>query len=630
MTGRGASVVQATVPGGVYRPARLAGQFIAGCDGDDHWPGVTDAGAARCARRPGMLLLVDGSPVQADLAVQDEVVVAVIGAAASDSGAFAADTGVIGLAERLARAWRDVRHAALDRLNGNYAVAVLDRATGEAVLRTDPFAIHPVVWARTRDGSGIVFASSVGAVRTHPLVDTTLREEALLEYLHFHMVPAPGSIYREIFKLRAAEQLRWRDGKVTVARHWQPSFVAPDSAISERELQQQLRPTLARAVQRCVSADVSCAAFLSGGLDSSSVCGVFAELGDAPAVAYSMGFDAAGYDEMDYARIAAKHFGLELRERYVEPGDVADAMMLVASHYDEPFGNSSAVPTYLCARAAADEGVTRLLAGDGGDELFAGNSRYVRQKLFRYFDLLPRPAQSALTRLLVGADGETPTPIGRLPLVSKLGSYVRQAAIGMPTRYDSYNFMVVYGPGRLLSPDFLAGVSPDRPQQLLQEAWDSAPSDDWLARLLYLDWQLTLADNDLRKVGEMCSAAGIDVRYPMLDPQMVALSTRVPSKALIRGFQLRDFYKRSMRGFLPDAILSKPKHGFGLPFGVWLAESKRMQQVVYPALEAAGRRGIINPGFVDELLRAHRTGDRHYFGGMMWVVVLLELWLSQH
>ncbi|MEM9386305.1 MAG: asparagine synthase-related protein [Pseudomonadota bacterium] len=536
-----------------------------------------------------------------------------------------------GQAAALLDGWRDYGERVVDQLGGSFGLAVIDWRQGAVLLATDRFGVYPMAWCEVAEG--IVFGASAGLVRSHPSVQSDLDPQAIFDYLYFDAIPAPLTVYKNVYRLRAGERLLWREGKSSIGRYWEPTFARPGSRADDRALAAQLRESLGAAVAVASKGAEQLACFLSGGLDSSSVVGLAArqrEGTDAATQAYTMGFSAAGFDEMEYARLAASHFGAELRERYISPDEVAEAMPFVAAWYDEPFGNSSAVPAYVCAKTAASEGVTRMIAGDGGDELFAGNSRYVRQQLFGYYDRLPRVAQGALQRLLLLGKTGDHSALSKVPGLSKLVSYVAQARPGMPARYDSYNFVLRYGPQNMLSEDWLTQIDTEHPLHLQADTWNAAPTEDLLQRMLYLDWQFTLADNDLRKVGGMCAAAGVQVRYPMLDDDVLELSLQVPPDQLIHRHRLRHFYKEAMNGFLPRDIINKPKHGFGLPFGIWLKESARLRDVVYPALEQARGRGIIRPSFIDEMVRAHRDGHAYYFGGMLWIIVMLELWMQRH
>ena len=339
-----------------------------------------------------------------------------------------------------------------------------------------------------------------------------------------------------------------------------------------------------------------------------------------------MGFEAEGYDETPWARAAAEHFGLDLAIRYVTPEDVIEAIPLIAGSYDEPFGNASAIPTYFCARQAREAGIETLLAGDGGDELFAGNSRYLKQLLLARYDVLP----AAIRRHLLTPLAEADSFLHRLPLVRKAVSYIRQASRPMPERMEDYNLLLRAGINHVFTPDFLVQVDWEDPVHLLTQAYRGDESMSLLKHMLALDMKITIADNDIRKVSHMCRLAGIDVRYPMLDEALVEFSASLPTAWLIKGGELRAFYRRALADFLPRATLEKRKHGFGLPFGVWSTNHAGLARCVDDALRALGQRGWIREDYLQRLRRQHRGEHAAYYGVMIWVLMMLEEWLREH
>jgi asparagine synthase (glutamine-hydrolysing) len=351
---------------------------------------------------------------------------------------------------------------------------------------------------------------------------------------------------------------------------------------------------------------------------------VLRQVADKPIRSYSIGFEQSGYDELSYARISARHFGVEPREYYVRHDDVEAAIPKIASAYDEPFGNSSAAPTLLCARMASRDGTSVLLAGDGGDEIFGGNERYAKQQTFELYWSIPQFLRVKFFEPLALS------PISRVPLLGKAASYIAQARVPMPMRLHTYNHLYRVGAGDVFERDYLRDIDIDQPRHLLERTWNQAPTDSLIDRMLYLDWKFTLADNDLRKVNRMCELSGVSVAYPMLDDDLVEFSTTLPPTYKVRRGTLRYFYRRALTGFLPDAVIRKAKHGFGLPFGEWLKQSPALQATAYQALEALKRRSIVRADFIDLLIREHRGGHAAYFGTSVWVLVMLEQWLAQH
>ncbi len=577
------------------------------------------------ALTPAMLVDTSGAVAstqsETDVYRDDRTLVAVCGHPYWKNSELAALSKSRGLADTIAKAFREHDVSLLQRLQGPFALAILIPAEKRTILATDRLGIMPLAWMQSKDG--IIFSSDAGAIRSHPSVDVTIDPQGLYNYFYFHMVPSPGSIYAGIEKLEPAQYVDIIGTRAQRAFYWQTPY--SESATPTTELAITLQEKLQQAVTRAATQD-STGAFLSGGLDSSTVAGYFARIAEGQADAYGIGFDAEGYDEMAYARAAAKHFGIKLHEYYVTPGNVADAVPQVAAAYDEPFGNASAIPAYFCARLAKQDGKTTLLAGDGGDEIFAGNARYAKQRVFDLYRRIPAPVRKSLIEPLA-----THFPMkDQFTPVRKLNSYIQQANMPMPERLESYNFLHRTDPDEIFDKDFLNAVDTHDPIENQRDAYDRAHTPEMLKRMLHLDLKITLADNDLRKVSRMCQMAGIDVRYPMLDEELVEFSASVPSRLLLKGNRLRDFYKQSLKDFLPPETLNKSKHGFGLPFGVWMGQDKRLKELADASLVRLRSRGFIQPAYIDRLLEAHRSEHADYYGVMIWVMMMLEQWMSSH
>ncbi|MDO8706947.1 MAG: asparagine synthase-related protein [Sulfuricaulis sp.] len=507
-------------------------------------------------------------------------------------------------------------------LRGSYAIAVLRENQNEVLLAVDRMGTHPMSYAVT--AGLLAFGSSTDCVRAHPAVGSTLDPQAIFDYIYYNMVPSPRTIYAEQKKLEPAQFLHFKRGQVTTGYHWLPTF-QETTAASFHELSDVLGKTLKNAVTRSAP-DCHAGAFLSGGIDSTTVSGVFSGICQSPVNTYTIGFDVKGYDEMEYARIAARHFGLNAHEYYVTPQDVEDAIPLIAQAYDEPFGNSSALPVYYCALAAKRDGIDTMLAGDGGDELFGGNERYVKQQIFEHYSQVPKALRKYILDLLAFS-----FPGGQsIPPLRKLGSYIKQARVPLPERLETYNMLHMVPLTDIFERDFLKSIDAEQPVAMMRDAYSRAGACSSLNSMLYLDWKFTLADNDLRKVNRMCALAGIEVRYPMLDDELIDFSTQVPSHLKIKRYQLRYFFKRALKNFLPASIIAKSKHGFGLPFGEWLRNSPRLQELVYDNLRQHAARGYFRPDYIDQLIKSHQTDHAGFYGSMIWTILLLELWLQEH
>lgn len=509
---------------------------------------------------------------------------------------------------------------ALTALAGDFALALLDLDKRQALLAIDRMGVRNLVYRVEHET--VIFAANLDALAAHPLVAHRIDPQALYNYVYFHMVPGPGTIFDESRRLLAGHYALLREGKADVTRYWQMRF-DESTAFDERELEDRFRSTLRAGVEARAVAN-ACGTFLSGGTDSSTVTGMLSEVTGVPVGTYSIGFDASGYDEMDYARIAAKHFRTEHHEYYVTPADVMTAIPLLAAEYDQPFGNASAVPTYYCAKLARETGVARMLAGDGGDELFGGNERYARQYHLSLYERLPGWLRTGMIEPLV----HTPAA-ERLSVLRKGKSYIEQASLPMPARYESYNLLERLGPGNIFDAEFLATVDRTQPLSLLAHAYDEAHASSLINRLLALDLRFTLADNDLPKVTRMCDRAGVDVAFPLLDDRVVAFSAGLPPQMKLRGARLRYFFKRALRDFLPRETLAKHKHGFGLPAGPWIATYAPLRNLCRDAVASLGERRIFDRKFLDDLVTTRIEEHPGYYGTMVWILLMLELWFQQ-
>lgn len=509
----------------------------------------------------------------------------------------------------------------LRHLSGSFSVAIVDGDRRYALLAIDRSGIRPLCYSLT--DSGLVFGSTAEIVASHPDVDGELCNQALFNYFYFHVVPGPRTIRREVRKLVPGEVVTYVNGTSARRFYWQLRY-AEETNVAMKPLETRFRGLLRSAAKSAIGDGESLGAFLSGGTDSSTVTGLLAELGSAPAKTYSIGFANEGFDEIDYARIAARHFGALPHEYYASPSDVLETIPVISGAYDEPFGNASAVPTYLCARMAQRDGVRVMLAGDGGDEIFGGNARYAWQKLFEGYAFLPRSVRQGLVEpLAFGLPG-----IGSVALGRKLQSYIRQASLPLPERLEAYNFLHRSPLADIFEQDFLAAIDPTEPLALLRAEYDRAGSASPVNRMMFADLKFVLADNDLRKVVRMCEAAGLEVRFPLLDDELVQFSGELPASLKVKRMRLRYFFKAALRDFLPAETISKRKHGFGVPVGLWLKQETRLAELVGDSLGALQRRGIIKPSYISALLRQHAGDHATYFGVMIWVLTMLECWLA--
>jgi asparagine synthase (glutamine-hydrolysing) len=521
--------------------------------------------------------------------------------------------------QRLARAIKARGRDALAEIGGDFALVAWDSERRRGLVAVDRIGMHPLMYA-ARDGV-LAFGSTLDLLAGYPGVRRELSSQAIYDYLFYHVCPGPGTIFRGLERLPAGHCIEFGQGAAaTPVPYWTMRYREGDGR-DLPQLEAAFLDLLRKAVGEA-SDGASSGSFLSGGTDSSTVSGMLGQVSGAPARTFSIGFDAAGFDESEYARIAVRHFKTDHHEYYVTPNDVVDILPTIAASYDQPFGNASAVPTYYCARLARENGIERLLAGDGGDELFGGNERYAKHHLLGLYAHVPGLVKRALLEPLVMS------PLGAVPPVRKLRSYVEQARPPMPQRYESYNLLLHLGAANELTPDFLADVDPEHPRRLMQATHAPFAGDSLVNQMLGIDLRFILADGDLPKVSHMCNLAGIDVAYPLLDDRLVEFSAVLASDLKLRGTKLRWFFKHALRDFLPPEIITKKKHGFGLPVGRWLIDHQPLRDLAMDSIGLLRPRGIVRPEFIDELLRRKLPEQPGYYGVMVWLLMMLGIWLD--
>jgi asparagine synthase (glutamine-hydrolysing) len=529
----------------------------------------------------------------------------------------------IASAQGAAAAWREEAsgHSPVDTANaakGDFAVFIDDSTSGgNTFAAVDRFGIQTLCYR----ADGTVLRAAQRAVDL-ALSPDDIDPQAILDYLYFHVIPSPRTFFRGVSRLPPASIVHLTESRCVVEPYWRPRFEVREASFEAKRA--RFLNLLAQAVESGLDGTRP-ACFLSGGTDSSTVAGMIRQVtGRAPAT-YSIGFEAEGYDEMAYARLAARHFGTEHHEHYITPEDLIQLIPQVAAHQDQPFGNSSLLPAHFCALKARADGVTQLLAGDGGDELFGGNSRYATQRIFSWYDGVPRPLRTALLEPLARG--------GRLdgvPIAGKTMSYVRQASVPMPKRLQTYNLLHRLGPAEVLSQDLLAQVKLDDPEAKEHSVWNESEGASFLNRMLAFDWRYTLAENDLPKVRMATELAGVRASYPMLDQDLAEFSMTLPDADKLKGLRLRWFFKEALRGFLPDEIIAKKKQGFGLPFGVWMVRHNGLKAMASDSIRSLGERRILKLGFAEKLLDQLLPQHPGYYGSIAWVLTMLEQWLRQH
>lgn len=607
------------IGGIVYRdPARVAGRGLLSA----LLPDAVDLAQARRIDPPGALLAGVGPDVVADH-VEHGAIVADLDLTNLDDLPGISDG--VGPARCLQELYAQHGIDFVARLRGAFAVALWSPARRRLVLVADRFGFRRMYYAVTEEG--VAFGSRAKSPLILPGCSRELDPDAIYAYLNFGTVPAPQSIYRAVRRLAPGYALVWEDGRATLQQYWEVEY-------SERSLG---RVAAARATYgqtekavRQTLGDLDpkhTGAFLSGGTDSSTIVGLLSRLTGERVHAFSIGFQEARYNELEYAELAARHFDAAHYTRIVTADEALACLPDIVAAYDEPFGNNSALPAYLCARLARETGVKTLLAGDGGDEIFGGNERYRRDSILARYHRIPALLRRGLVEPMVRC---VPAEAPSLP--GKARRYVERACLPNPDRFYSTEFFVNQNRDRLLHPGFRAATTPDWPLQVARRHFEAASGAAELNRLLHVDLKITLGDNDLYKVVRTAEAAGIGVRFPLLDHSLVEFMATLPVSYKVRGAEKRYIFKEAFGGLLPEKILAKVKHGFGLPTSDWLKRHKGFRELGRDVLLSARsrQRGYFAAGAVEELFRLHESDQTPFYGDVLWNVLMLELWHDRH
>ena len=502
------------------------------------------------------------------------------------------------------------------RLNGMFALALWDARRRRLVLGRDRMGQKPLFYAETGRG-GLVFGSEPKALLAHPEVARRLDPRGLARYLFYEYIPGPHAIWGGMNKLPPGHVLTFERGVTRVARFWESPGPSPDPPPFE-EAASTFWGDFRGSVARHRRSDVPLGVFLSGGVDSSSVAAALAELEPASSIrTFSIGFDDRSFDESDHARLVARHLGTDHRERIFAPGMVVDLLPEVVGWLDEPFGDASILPTHLLSRFAREE-VTVALGGDGADELLAGYPTFTAERASGIFGRLPGPVR-ALAR---SAAGRLPVDLGNLSLDFKAKQFLRGAGEPSPLAHQRWlgSFSGAEIRRLLVEPGDV-----DVEAEHLDRASALIPDADPLTRSLRLYQDTYLPDDILAKVDRASMACGLEVRAPFLDAGLVDSVARLPSSYKYGRGVTKRLLKRAARGRLPDAILDRPKKGFGIPVARWLNGPLAPLLDAMLAPDRLERQGLFRPEEVARRVGEHRAGVRDH-RKPLWSLLMFQLW----
>jgi asparagine synthase (glutamine-hydrolysing) len=505
-----------------------------------------------------------------------------------------------------------------------FALALWDEGRRRLFLARDRLGIKPLYY--WTDGRRLAFASELKALLAWPELPADIDPVALDQYLAFEYVPSPRTIFKDICKLPAGYWLSFDDAGVRLQQYWDPAPHAPPA--SAEDCVAMLRELLADAVKMQMVSDVPLGAFLSGGIDSSTVVACMRRATAGPVRTFSVGFDDNSYDELPYARMVARQFGTEHHEEVLQP-EIGTLVTELVGQLDEPFADFSIFPTHLVSRMARRE-VKVALSGDGGDELFGGYDTYRAQHADRYYRRLPAAIRQTVLPALFAQVRPRPAKKG---LVNKVKRFVQGGAQPADLQHARWMiFLDAEDRDQLYTPELWAELhvanGSSRAEAELRKHFQRAAHLDPLAQQQYVDMKTYLVDDILTKVDRMSMSTSLEVRVPLLDHRIVEFALGLPPHLKLQRGQTKVILRAAMKDLLPEAILDKPKEGFSIPLKQWLRGP--LQPLMHDLLSAASvrQRGYFSPPVVAGWIDEHLSGRANH-SHRLWALMVLELWQRQ-
>ncbi|HEV8523298.1 MAG TPA: asparagine synthase (glutamine-hydrolyzing) [Terriglobales bacterium] len=503
----------------------------------------------------------------------------------------------------------------IEHLRGMFAFALWDRRRKRLLLARDRLGIKPLYYS---DRNGLlVFGSEIKALLQHPDIGTELDLRALGNFLSLKYVPAPDTMFAGICALPPGHLLTCDAQGIRVRRYWDIAFTPFKEPYPEQEYGERLEALLRESVKLHLVSDVPFGAFLSGGLDSSTVVALMSESLNVAVKTFSVGYTGPGdaFSELPYARMVAQRYETDHHEVFVGAGDFVNLAEKVVWHLDQPIADPAALPNYMVAELASRE-VKMVLTGEGGDELFAGYARYAGERLSPLFRALPRPAG----KLMI-------TAAERFPRLRRW-----RLALGALTQADEISRLINWFPlfnpeakSALLSEQVKQNLNGGGPQEVFAEQLSRAGTSDHLNRMLYVDTKLWLPDDLLARGDKTSMAASVEARVPLLDYKLVEFAASLPTHLKVNGLARKYLLKKVAARWLPAAVVHRKKQGFPVPMAVWFRGEARSFVRDLQSAETVRRRGLFDCRYVQRLLDDHDLGTRDN-AALIWALVSVELW----
>ncbi len=511
--------------------------------------------------------------------------------------------------------------AMLEHLNGMFAFALWDKRKKKLLIARDRFGEKPLYYG-VFDGK-LIFASELKVLLANPSVKTKINIDALRRFLSFDYIPAPFSIYENIYKLPAAHFLSVENGEVKTRRYWNLTFHKNGNTPTLEKASEQLRELLGDAVKMRLVSDVPLGILLSGGVDSSAVAAFAAQHATEKVKTFSIGFEEDSFDETKYARRVAKHLNTDHYEEKLSVGKAADLISEIGTWLDEPLSDGSLIPTFMLSRFVRKH-VTVALGGDGGDEIFAGYPMYFAHKVANLYSAIPRFLRSGLIEPIVR---NLPVSTANLSFDYKAKRFVAASKYDAVTRHHSwFGSFSIDEQRNLLNKEILENTSGDiyKSARDLLKICDAASE---IERMQFLDMNFYMAEDILTKVDRASMAVSLEVRAPFLDPRIAEFAAGLPPEYKLKGNIGKYILKKAVEPLLPKNILQRPKKGFGIPIAQWL--KGRLNPLMHEMLDSNSikNQGLFDEKFVQKLVKEHETGAASHHK-QLWTLLVFQLWFD--
>lgn len=516
-------------------------------------------------------------------------------------------------------AWKEWGEACVERFRGMFAFAIYDRQQQSLFLARDRLGIKPLYYSVLGDGQ-LIFGSELKVLAAHPGMPRTLDPFAIEDYFALGYIPEPRTIFAGVHKLHAGHVMHFRHGKPAPQsrEYWDVPFT-PLAAASETEWQEELIRRMRDAVNVRLVAEVPLGSFLSGGVDSSAVVAMMAELQDEPVNTCAIGFDVPQYNETDFARMVADRYKTNHFERIVDSDDF-DLLDTLAHHYDEPFADSSAIPTYRVCQLARQQ-VTVALSGDGGDENFAG---YRRHRWHMNEEKLRQMIPLGLRKPLFGLAGSVYPKADWAPKMLRAKSTLQSLALtSMEAYLQTVSITTNEQRQRLFSASLRSDLQGYRAIETFKHYASKAPTDDPLSMIQYIDLKTYLCGDILTKVDRVSMAHALEVRVPLLDHHFVEWVSGLPPQMKLRGQEGKYLLKKSLEPYLPNDVLYRDKMGFGVPLAKWFRGplKERLRESVVDG--GLANMGLFDREYLSKLVNQHQSGQRDH-SAVLWSLLMFE------